>query len=125
MIKIRINPNYYTLDSEGSINGWALTSPFIKKFPDYLKFALVIGKSADIIIKSNYNITEPDFGGSRAIVVNHVGCEMHDSMFHSLVNNPNQYDYIVQVVDYMSRGHIKVYRDNVEMTTNQVLNFAI
>ncbi len=125
MIKIVINPDFYEM-VDGDYVGWSATSPFKKLCPDYRKFVICIGKSADVAIKTNYNISSDElFGGSRAIVVNHIGAELHDSMFHSLVNNPNQYDYIVQVMDLMSRGHIKVYRDGVVMTITDVANFDI
>lgn len=120
-----MNPSYYTTDINGSIIGWSDLSPYKKAFPDYRKFVLVIGKSADVVIKTNYDINDPLFGGSRAISVNHVGCEMSDAMFHSLVNNPNQYDYIVQVMDHMDRGHIQVYNNGVLMTVNDVSKYKL
>lgn len=124
MIKITINPDFYEME-DGDYKGWSEISPFKKSFPDYAKFNLCIGKSADVAIKTNYNINDETHGGSRAIVVNHIGSELHDSMFHSLVNNPNQYDYIVQIMDLMSRGHIKVYQDGTEMSVSDVANFDI
>jgi hypothetical protein len=125
MIKFVITPSFYTLDGNGQVSGWSATSPFKKAFPSYLKFALVVGKSGDVAIKTNYEITDETFGGSKAIVINHVGAEMNDSMLHSIVNNPNQYDYVVQILDYMARGYIKVFKDNVEMTQADVAGFSI
>lgn len=125
MIRFTINPTFYTLDSEGLVNGWSATSPFRKKFPEYHKFVLVVGKSGDVAIKTNYDINDETFGGSKAIVINHVGSEMNDSMLHSIVNNPNQYDYVVQILDYMARGYIKVYRNNVEMSQPEIAGFTI
>jgi hypothetical protein len=125
MIKFVITPSFYTVDAAGQVNGWSATSPFKKSFPDYHKFALVVGKSGDVAIKTNYEITDETFGGSKAIVINHIGAEMNDSMLHSIVNNPNQYDYVVQILDYMARGYIKVLKDNVEMTQADVAGFSI
>ncbi len=125
MIRFVITPDFYTLDASGQVNGWSATSPFKKKFPEYHKFVLIVGKSGDVAIKTNYEITDETFGGSKAIVINHIGAEMNDSMLHSIVNNPNQYDYVVQILDYMARGYIKVYKDNVEMTQPQVAGFSI
>lgn len=120
-----MNLDYYTVDADGGPNGWSEISPFKKSFPDYRKFNICIGKSADVAIKMNYNINDEVHGGSRAIVVNHIGAELNASMFHSLVNNPNQYDYIVQIMDLVDRGHIKVYRDGLEMTIADIANFDL
>lgn len=124
MIRISINPAFYNFDG-ASATGWSLLSPWKSKFPDFTKFALVIGKSADVVIKSNYSIHDTTFGGSRAIVINHVGAELTDAMFHSIVNNVNQYDYLVQILDFMSRGYIEVRLNNVLLTESQVANFSI
>jgi hypothetical protein len=123
MILIKINPSYYTMNGTDFV-GWSSLSPYKNLCPDYKKFVLCIGKSADVAIKTNYEMNS-DLGGSRSISVNHIGCELNDSMFHSLVNNPNQYDYIVQVMDHIDRGHIVVYHDGVLMTTSQVAHFSI
>lgn len=124
MISIKLNPKFYTVDENGSINGWSDISPFKKLCPNYLKFSLTIGKSADVVIKTNYEMSN-DFGGSRSITVNHIGCEINDSMFHSLVTNPNQYDYIVLIMDHMDRGNIVVYNNGTLMTTAQVAHYNI
>lgn len=124
MISIKINPDFYKKDADGNIIGWSETSPFKKLCPNYAKFALTIGKSADVAIKTNYEMSS-DFGGSRSITVNHIGCELNDSMFHSLVTNPNQYDYIVLIMDHMERGHIVVYHNSSLLTTSQVAHFTI
>lgn len=127
-IKVRINPSFYTLDTEGQVNGWSATSPFKKSFPDYQKFALTLGKTADVVVKSNYSIHDETFGGSRAIVVNHVGADIEDAVFHTLVNNPNQYDYIVQILEFMSRKpdpYLQVLKDGVAMTPSEVASFTI
>lgn len=125
MISIKINPDFYTTDINNAINGWSNLSPFSNLCPDYTKFVLTIGKSGDVVIKTNYSINDPLFGGSRSITVNHVGAELNDSMFHTMVNNPNQYDYIVLVIDHVERGHIKVYHNGAEMTTAQIAHFTI
>lgn len=128
MIRVKINPDFYTLDAEGQVNGWSALSPFKKAFPIYSKFVLTVGKSADLVVKSNYDIVDETFGGTRALTVNHVGAEISDPVFHTLVNNMNQYDYVIQILDFMSRlplPYIKVYHNGVEMTQSQVANFAI
>lgn len=124
MILIKINPAFYTMSGTDYV-GWSASSPFAKICPDYKKFVLTMGKSGDVVIKSNFEITDPLMGGSRSITVNHIGCTMNDSMLHTLVNNPNQYDYVVLIIDHMERGHIKVYQNGVEMTVAQVAHFAI
>lgn len=124
MISIKVNPAYYEMSLTGDYVGWSAISPFKNLCPNYAKFVLVIGKSADVAIKTNYEMNS-DLGGSRSISVNHIGCEMNDSMFHSLVNNPNQYDYIVQVMDHVDRGNIVVYHDGALMTTSQIAHFSI
>jgi hypothetical protein len=128
MIRVKINPDFYTTDTDGQVNGWSATSPFKKTFPDYLKFVLTVGKSADLVAKSNYAMTDETFGGTRAITVNHIGAEMTDAVFHTLVNNMNQYDYVIQILDFMSRlpaPYIRVYKDGVEMTQADVAGFTI
>jgi hypothetical protein len=127
-VRIRVNPSFYTNDGDGQVNGWSNASPFKKAFAEYNKFALVIGKSADVVTKSNYDVHDETFGGSRAIVVNHVGSDIEDAVFHTLVSNPNQYDYIVQILDLMSRRptpYIEVLRDGVALTATEVASFTI
>ena len=127
-VRVRINASFYTLDAGGQVNGWSATSPFKQSFPDYHKFALTLGKTADVVVKSNYSIHDETFGGSRAIVVNHIGADIEDAVFHTLVNNPNQYDYVVQILELMSRKptpYIEVLKDGVLMTQAQVASFTI
>ena len=126
-IRIVINPDFYTVDDEGQVNGWSAISPFKKSFPDYHRFALTIGKSADIVIKLSSGIGN-DTEDSRAILVNHIGAEISDPMFHTLVNNVHQYDYVTMILDYMSRSpeaFIKVYHNGSELTPKQVAEFKL
>jgi len=126
-IRIVINPDFYTLDDEGQVNGWSDKSPFKKSFPDYHRFALTIGKSADIVVKLSSGVGN-DTEDSRAIVVNHIGAEISEPMFHTLVNNTNQYDYITMILDFMSRtpdAYIKVYQNGTELTAKQVAEFKL
>ena len=127
-VRVRVNASFYNLDSESQVIGWSDTSPFKKTFPDYNKFVLTLGKTADVVVKSNYSIHDETFGGSRAIVVNHIGADIEDAVFHTLVNNPNQYDYIVQILELMSRKptpYIEVLKDGVLMTPAEVAAFTI
>lgn len=122
MIRIRIHPDQYTI-SGGQITGWASTSPF--KNTDWTKFAFIIGKSADVVYKSNYATGDETFGGTKALVVNHIGAEIYPSMLHTMVNNTNQYDYVLQMVNMMERGIVQVLNDGTPMTVAEVLNFSI